>query len=153
MCDHSNEPGGREAAMKVVERDGDGKPTVWCDPCIAPIVTALNSAGIRTSASCCGHGRLAPSIALADGRWVLLTSGLVVLLPDGSPAPSSVSINTVDEREPMSEYTPTTEEIREDFAFDDWDNDPQGPARARARFDRWLAAHDAEVWASAVNDG
>jgi hypothetical protein len=73
MCDHTNDPGGREAAMTVVVRDESGTPTAWCDPCIAPVVAALNAGGVRTVASCCGHGKNDPSIALADGRWVTIT--------------------------------------------------------------------------------
>jgi hypothetical protein len=66
MCDHSN----REAAMVVLYRDETGKPTVWCDPCLAPLIKALNKGGIGTLASCCGHdepGRLG-SVILADDR-------------------------------------------------------------------------------------
>lgn len=59
-------------------------PGVWCDPCIAPIVRALhesdlptvpsrhNPEGIRTVASCCGHGRFPGRIDLADGRVLLI---------------------------------------------------------------------------------
>ncbi len=45
-----------------------GRDGVWCDPCLAPIVKALNDGGVRTVASCCGHGATLGSIALADGR-------------------------------------------------------------------------------------
>jgi len=38
------------------------------DSCIAPIVKALNDAGIYTSQSCCGHGRYKGTIHLHDGR-------------------------------------------------------------------------------------
>lgn len=31
-----------------------------------------NPDGIRTVASCCGHGNQPANIALADGRWVFL---------------------------------------------------------------------------------
>lgn len=40
---------------------------VWCDPCIAPLVKALNDGGLPTVASCCGHGKRSGSIVLADG--------------------------------------------------------------------------------------
>lgn len=40
----------------------------FVDPCIADIVEALNTAGIPTSASCCGHGDEDGSIHLSDGR-------------------------------------------------------------------------------------
>lgn len=50
----------------------------------------------------------------------------------------------------MTEYTPTTEEVREDFAFP-WSPEQIGDRPARvAAFDRWLAAHDAEVRAGVV---
>jgi hypothetical protein len=66
MCDHSNDPGGREAAMVTV-REG-----VWCDPCLAPLVLALNDNGFPTVASCCGHGTQPANVALADGRQVFV---------------------------------------------------------------------------------
>lgn len=62
----------RESRMVVVERDADGKPTVWCDPEIVDLVTALNAAGIRTVASCSGHGEKNGNIALADGRELII---------------------------------------------------------------------------------
>lgn len=42
------------------------------DRCIAPMVKALNEAGIHTIASCCGHGVRPGSIALVDGRELLI---------------------------------------------------------------------------------
>lgn len=42
------------------------------DRCIAPIVKALNAGGIQTIASCCGHGKTAGEIVLADGRKLLV---------------------------------------------------------------------------------
>lgn len=42
------------------------------DSCIAPIVEALNAAGVVTVASCCGHGRQPGNIALADGREIII---------------------------------------------------------------------------------
>lgn len=50
----------------------DGTPTLFCDPCIAPLVRALNVAGIATKASCCGHGLRGGNIALADGRELII---------------------------------------------------------------------------------
>lgn len=43
------------------------------DECIAPIVEALNLAGVPTIASCCGHGHRPGNIALADGRELIIT--------------------------------------------------------------------------------
>lgn len=60
--------GCREDAMVVLRRDDNGKPTVWCDPCIADLVDAVNAGGLSTVASCCGHGVRAGSIVLTDGR-------------------------------------------------------------------------------------
>lgn len=62
MCDHEN----REAAMIIVS---DG---VWCDPCLVPLVKALNEGGLPTVASCCGHGKRPGKVSLADGRELFL---------------------------------------------------------------------------------
>jgi len=40
------------------------------DRCIAPIVDALNKAGIFTGGSCCGHGKQDGFIALHDGTLI-----------------------------------------------------------------------------------
>jgi len=42
------------------------------DSCIAPIVKALQNAGINMTGSCCGHGSHLGSIQLADGRELLI---------------------------------------------------------------------------------
>jgi len=62
----------RESSMVVLERDEYGKPAVWCDPEIADLVSALNEAGIRTVASCSGHGHRPGNIMLADGRELVI---------------------------------------------------------------------------------
>lgn len=48
----------------------------WCsvDACIQPLVQALNDGGVLTIASCCGHGQMPGTIALADGRWLMVVS-------------------------------------------------------------------------------
>jgi len=38
------------------------------DSCIAPIVQALQTAGIGMRSSCCGHGKVPGEIVLEDGR-------------------------------------------------------------------------------------
>lgn len=45
------------------------------DKCIVPLVKALNDAGIKTVASCCGHKKIYGNIALADGRELLIAEG------------------------------------------------------------------------------
>jgi hypothetical protein len=42
------------------------------DSCIAPIVQALNNAGIYTSNCCCGHGKEDGEIFLHDGRKLII---------------------------------------------------------------------------------
>lgn len=42
------------------------------DRCIAPIVEALNNAGVYTANCCCGHGKGDGSIALHDGRELVI---------------------------------------------------------------------------------
>jgi len=43
---------------------------IYVDRCIADIITALNRHGIKTIASCCGHGKIDGSIILEDGRHI-----------------------------------------------------------------------------------
>lgn len=50
----------------------DGVTFVGVDPCIAPLVQAINDAGIQTASSCCGHGHQTGSIILEDGREILI---------------------------------------------------------------------------------
>ena len=42
------------------------------DACIAPIIAALNDAGIYTASSCCGHGKGNGEILLHDGRRLVV---------------------------------------------------------------------------------
>lgn len=74
MCDHEE----REAAMVVLQRRNEGrisKPAIWCDPCLAPLIKALNDGGLPTVASCCGHGHRPGDVMLADGRTLLVLDG------------------------------------------------------------------------------
>ena len=58
----------------------------------------------------------------------------------------------------MSDFTPTTEQVRDGFRFDPEDEwrDPVGAVmraiEAGRAFDRWLAAHDAELRAQIAAD-
>ena len=53
---------------------GQDRPTTKpIDACIAPLVEALNEAGIRTDGSCCGHGKADGWIALHDGRKLTIS--------------------------------------------------------------------------------
>lgn len=47
----------------------------------------------------------------------------------------------------MTDYTPTTDRVREVYTFA---GSSAGPGASAAQFDRWLAAHDAEVRAEAT---
>ena len=60
----------REERMVAIRRNEHGTPTVWCDPCLVPLVEALQAVG--TVASCCGHGGPFGNIALADGRELII---------------------------------------------------------------------------------
>ena len=44
------------------------------DHCIHHIVAALNAGGVRTAASCCGHGKMLGRIDLADGRILAIAN-------------------------------------------------------------------------------
>ncbi len=48
------------------------RTSIPVDACIAPLVQALNDAGIETTGSCCGHGKGDGSITLGDGRELLI---------------------------------------------------------------------------------
>lgn len=65
------------------EEDVVISPGVWCDPCLVSLVRALNEGGIRTVASCCGHGKQDGSICLADGRELVVRQ----FVPYGEAAP------------------------------------------------------------------
>lgn len=47
----------------------DDKPI---DRCLAPLIQALNDAGIHTANCCCGHGKTDGSILLHDGRILII---------------------------------------------------------------------------------
>lgn len=47
---------------------------VYVDACIAPLVRALNVAGIMTTESCCGHGKENGVVFLQDGRILRIQS-------------------------------------------------------------------------------
>lgn len=73
MCEH-----GTEVLMEVMvpahmSHTGETRRAVkGIDACIAPIVQALNDAGILTAGCCCGHGREPGNIILADGRELVI---------------------------------------------------------------------------------
>jgi len=71
-CDRCDEMGGEKTYYNQVVLPLDGK-TVCVDWCIHHIVSALNAAGIRTVACCCGHGRIPGRIDLSDGRILTIT--------------------------------------------------------------------------------
>ena len=67
MCDR-----GTTLPVKLSTPDYRGHPVADVDSCIAPIAQALNDAGIRTVASCCGHGIRPGIIMLSDGRELVI---------------------------------------------------------------------------------
>jgi len=78
MCEWGNVETMEIVASSEYAADGEvHKKTIDVDSCIAPIVRALNEAGIKTIASCCGHGERVGIITLERGRNLLV-------LPDDS---------------------------------------------------------------------
>jgi hypothetical protein len=53
---------------------------VEVDFCIADIVASLNAGNITTISSCCGHGKLEPSILLEDGRRIWIVDNNKIML-------------------------------------------------------------------------
>lgn len=73
MCDHGDEVQMRVFVPAHLSHDGKEHWAVkGIDRCIAPLVAALNDAGIRTIASCCGHGKINGSIILDDDRELVI---------------------------------------------------------------------------------
>lgn len=71
MCEHKNDLS-HEVKVKLDKPDYRGRNHCWVDRCIAPIVQALQDAGIKTDASCCGHGYLPITIALEGEKWLVI---------------------------------------------------------------------------------
>ena len=44
----------------------------YIDLCVARLVAALEAGGFRPIASCCGHGKMPPSVLLEDRREVVI---------------------------------------------------------------------------------
>lgn len=74
-CEHCDgQPGSRAtyAGQAVMPLNGKVQCIDWC---IHHIVAALNAGGVRTVASCCGHGQGDGRIDLEDGRVLVITGG------------------------------------------------------------------------------
>lgn len=59
---------------RILMRFPNGTRDQAIDPCIVPIVKALNDGGILTAATCCWHGAEMGNIWLKDGRVLALFS-------------------------------------------------------------------------------
>ena len=70
-CLHCDSPGG-EATFKHQACMPIGGRVECIDFCIHQIVAALNAGGVRTIASCCGHGKMKGNILLEDGRVLII---------------------------------------------------------------------------------
>jgi len=69
MCEHGQTEVLRVNVPASLSYTGEARWTFkHVDQCIAPVVSALNAAGVLTANSCCGHGKVPASIILQDGR-------------------------------------------------------------------------------------
>lgn len=74
MCKHGTDVPLEVTIPAHLSHTGETRKDVkGIDACIAPIVAALNAAGIETWQSCCGHGKGTGQINLADGRTLVIT--------------------------------------------------------------------------------
>ena len=74
-CPRCDGPGGETTYENQACMPLGGK--VRCiDWCIHQIVAALNAGGVRTIASCCGHGKTLGNIKLEDGRVLVIADSL-----------------------------------------------------------------------------
>lgn len=93
--------------MIVIDTD------TWCDPCIEPLVRALNDGGLRTVASCCGHGRRPSSVVFSDGRVLLVLPSmedydrLAGLWPGINDEPALARITMGDSSSSNTEWSTT----------------------------------------------
>ena len=67
---------GTDKIVKLYKPMHNSKRTeIAVDACLADLVQALNDAGIETIGCCCGHGKGAGDIQLADGRVLTIKQG------------------------------------------------------------------------------
>lgn len=84
MCEHGDEIVLR---VPVAARDSHTGKMRWAskgvDRCIAPLVEALNGAGIFTRSCCCGHKVRQGEIILHDGRILRVDTVVMLCLSCG----------------------------------------------------------------------
>jgi hypothetical protein len=77
MCDHGDTV---PVKVKVLAEQSHNGRSTWktkpIDRCIAPIVEALQQAGIDMRGSCCGHGDHNGEILLGDGRKLKIVTDI-----------------------------------------------------------------------------
>lgn len=73
-CVRCDSPGGKLTYANQACLPLNGR-VVCVDWCIHQIVAALNAGGVRTVASCCGHGKQDGRIDLEGGRILLIKRG------------------------------------------------------------------------------
>lgn len=65
---------GTDASIRLNRpRPVSGRTEILVDACIAPLIQALNDAGVHTVGCCCGHGK-------APGEVLIEQGGLRVIL-------------------------------------------------------------------------
>lgn len=70
MCEHGTETPIEVTIPAHLSHTGEARQkVVGVDSCIAPVVRALNAAGVVTISSCCGHGHLPATIAVEGDLW------------------------------------------------------------------------------------
>lgn len=75
MCEHGHVRGVQVFVPEDLSCTGFARfKFAQVDECIAPIVQALQQAGINMRGSCCGHGKDEGDIHLQDGRVLLILS-------------------------------------------------------------------------------
>lgn len=91
-CTHCDTSGGENTYANQACLPLNGR-VICVDWCIHQIVAALNAAGVKTTACCCGHGKMQGRIDLEDGRVLLIENPPNVKLNDGfSMTPGQVEI-------------------------------------------------------------
>lgn len=111
MCDWGTDTMVRVKVPAHLSSTGEAKWREFgIDSCIAPIVKALQEAGIDMTGSCCGHGKSPGRIDLVDGRTI-------VILPKGVSVEVTMGTGeTLYEGDGMDLQARTTDRVEGDGA-------------------------------------
>lgn len=75
MCKHQGDFS-HQVPVNLAHPREDGVVSAGVDKCIAPLVQALNDAGVQTLSACCGHDHRPGYIGLEEGRVLTICADM-----------------------------------------------------------------------------